>query len=87
MTVTPKERCESKGDAVKVLINRENCIGCGVCEALCPEVFEIDEDGFSSVKEPHREGDLGKGEVGDHLKGCVEEASSSCPVSVITVKS
>jgi len=71
---------------MKVLINRENCIGCGVCEALCPEVFEIDEDGFSKIKEPYRKGGPERGEVGEHLKGCVEEASSSCPVSVITVE-
>ncbi|KYH38655.1 MAG: ferredoxin [Candidatus Bathyarchaeota archaeon B26-1] len=71
---------------MKVLIDRENCIGCGVCEALCPEVFEIDEEGLSRIKEPYRAENLGKGEVGERLKSCVEEASNSCPVSAIRVK-
>ena len=70
----------------KVLIDRENCIGCGVCEALCPDVFEIDEDGLSSIKEPYQKGGPDKGEVGEALKGCVEEAASSCPVTAITLE-
>ena len=27
---------------MKVKINTEECIGCGVCAQICPEVFELD---------------------------------------------
>ena len=34
---------------MKVVVNRDNCIGCGACESLCPEVFQIDDEGISTV--------------------------------------
>lgn len=30
-------------------VDQELCIGCGTCEALCPEVFKIDENGKAQV--------------------------------------
>lgn len=69
--------------AVRVLIDREECIGCGVCEALCSEVFHLIEDGKSSITEKFRRGDFGHGEVGKDMVSCVENARDSCPVSVI----
>lgn len=68
---------------MKVHIDREGCIGCGVCEALCPEVFKLVEDGKSSIVEKHRQNDLGEGEVESDLAACVETARDSCPVCVI----
>ncbi|PIR71424.1 MAG: ferredoxin, partial [Candidatus Nealsonbacteria bacterium CG10_big_fil_rev_8_21_14_0_10_37_25] len=34
-----------------VKVNKEKCIGCGLCSNLCPEVFELAEDGKAKVKE------------------------------------
>lgn len=68
---------------MKVAIDREGCIGCGVCEALCPKVFRLVEDGKSSITEKHGKGSLEKGEVGSELAACVESARDSCPVCVI----
>lgn len=68
---------------MKISIDREGCIGCAVCEALCPEVFKLLEDGKSGIVENHRKGSLGEGEVGDDLTSCVENARDSCPVEVI----
>jgi ferredoxin len=71
------------GYKMKVDIDREGCIGCGVCEALCPEVFHLVEDGKSGIIEKHRKGSPGEGEVGSELVACVESARDSCPVCVI----
>jgi ferredoxin len=68
---------------MKVFIDREECIGCGVCEALCPEVFKLLDDGKSGIVEKYRKGSLGEGEVGDDLASGVENAKVSCPVEVI----
>jgi ferredoxin len=68
---------------MKISIDREGCIGCGVCEALCPDVFKLLEDGKSGIVERYRRGNLGEGEVGDDLASCVENARDSCPVEVI----
>lgn len=58
----------------KLIINKEKCIGCGVCVSLCPDVFELGEDGKSRVK---KEADFKKNEK------CIQEAKESCPVEAI----
>ncbi len=68
---------------MKVHIDREGCIGCAACEALCSEVFHLIEDGKSSIVEKYRKNQLGEGEVTEDLVACVESAKDSCPVCVI----
>lgn len=34
---------------MKATVDRDECIGCGQCEELCPEVFKLDDDLISSV--------------------------------------
>ncbi len=34
----------------KLSVNKELCIGCGLCYSSCPECFECDEEGKSIVK-------------------------------------
>ena len=60
---------------MKVVVNRDNCIGCGACEALCPEIFQIDDEGLSTV--------TNKEEVKEELVEKVTEAIESCPTSAI----
>lgn len=56
----------------KVKIDKEKCIGCGACEAVCPEAFKM-ADGKAKF--------IGKGK-----EKCIKEASDSCPVQAIEVK-
>jgi len=28
-------------------VDKDICIGCGACAAICPDVFEIDDDGLA----------------------------------------
>jgi len=62
---------------VKVKINKERCIGCGVCVALAPEVFEIGDDGKSHVKVT---------EVSGKLEKKVREAAENCPAQAISIE-
>tara|TARA_Y100000310_G_scaffold306787_1_gene348257 strand:- start:20579 stop:20749 length:171 start_codon:yes stop_codon:yes gene_type:complete len=55
-----------------VKINQETCIGCGSCEAVCPDVFEM-ADGKAHVKPGS-----------DSSKPCVKEAIEGCPVDAIS---
>lgn len=57
----------------KVKVDKDGCIGCGVCVSLCGEVFELGDDGKAIVVAP------------DSDAPCVEDAMNSCPVSAITV--
>jgi ferredoxin len=56
-----------------VKVNREKCIGCGICQSLCPEVFEL-EGGKAKVK---NNVDVKK------YKDCIKEAKESCPMQAI----
>lgn len=49
----------------------EGCIACGLCEEICPEVFEVDET--AAVNEDNIEGN----------EEAIAEAVAECPVEVI----
>lgn len=34
----------------KVSVDVSTCVGCGLCEQSCPEVFKIEGDGIAHVK-------------------------------------
>ena len=34
----------------KVTVDVSTCVGCGLCEQSCPEVFKIEGDGIAHVK-------------------------------------
>ena len=34
----------------KVIHEREKCIGCGACAAVCPDFWEMSDDGKSVLK-------------------------------------
>ena len=55
------------------VVDKEKCIGCGTCVAICPEVFDIGDDGKSYVKNPKGKCDL-------------EEVVRTCPVGAISLK-
>ncbi|MDY0100821.1 MAG: ferredoxin [Bacilli bacterium] len=42
--------------AKKVRIERDLCIGCGLCAAVMPEVFEMDDEGKAVVHTQPEEG-------------------------------
>lgn len=52
------------------------CIGCGLCEATCPEVFRLNEESQAEVI----------GDVTEELEDAAKEAEGNCPVSVIEVQ-
>jgi len=55
-----------------VNVNKETCIGCGACASVCPDVFEMNDDGKANIKAG-----------ADTNKDCVKEAIETCPVDAI----
>ncbi|UCD04015.1 MAG: ferredoxin [Candidatus Woesearchaeota archaeon] len=60
---------------VKIIMDREKCIGCGSCVAVCPVNWEIKDDGKSKPK---------KTELNE--VGCNEKAAQVCPVQCIKIE-
>ena len=52
----------------------ENCIGCGLCNGTCPEVFSMTDAGTAQAVE---------GEVDAALEAGVLDAMNGCPVQAI----
>lgn len=69
----------------KVIQQRDKCIGCGTCVAVCPGFWQMASDGKSDLKGAKDAG-ANKFELETQDAGCNKEAASSCPVQVITVE-
>lgn len=61
---------------MKATVDKDICIGCGLCPSVCSEVFEMDDDGKAKAKVEI---------VPTNVEGEAKEAQDSCPVSAISV--
>ena len=62
---------------MKVTVDNDRCIGCGACAAMCSDVFELDDQGFSYV---HVD------KIKKELEEEVKDAAESCPTGAIEVE-
>lgn len=73
----------------KIIHQREKCIGCGTCAAVCPKFFEMDKkDGLATLKGSKKAGMKTAKEF--ELKvdkiDCLKDAAEMCPVKIIKIK-
>jgi ferredoxin len=61
---------------MRVTVDEETCIGCGLCAETCPEVFELKDDKAIAKME----------EVPEDLVESCREAAEECPVEAIQVE-
>lgn len=57
---------------MKVEVNHEACIGCGMCKYIDEETFDYDENGYIIAKK-------------DNITESTKEAANNCPVNAITI--
>lgn len=69
--------------AYKIVHDRQGCIGCGACAAICDKFWEMDSDGKSKLKGGKPNGDKFELPIDD--LGCNQDAADSCPVNVIHI--
>lgn len=59
----------------KVNLDKEKCIGCGTCVAVCPNNFEMDNNNKAKVLNEEVES-----------LGCNRMAEENCPVNAIVIR-
>lgn len=57
----------------KIKVDKNACIGCGLCAGLCPETFQMDSNNKSEV-------------INDKVTDCAQKAIGVCPVSAISLE-
>lgn len=72
----PEEPTPNPG--LKVSVDRGRCCGYAVCVGICPEVFDLDEDGLARVL---------LDDVPAGLEETLRFAAMSCPEAAINVHS
>ena len=61
---------------MKAIIDKESCVGCGLCANMCAEVFQMEDDKAIVI------GDS----IPDEMLESAKEATSSCPVESIKIE-
>lgn len=62
---------------MKVTVDEDRCRGHAVCCTLCPEVFDLGDDGYAVVGLP---------EIPAEFEQAARTAARSCPERAITVE-
>lgn len=68
----------------KVIQDRNACVGCGACAAICPKYWEMKGDGKAHLKGSVVSGD-------EHIlmvenAECNADAANACPVQCIRIE-
>ncbi len=67
---------------MKTYINRETCIACGNCYAICPDIYDCDEDGIAYCKLDNNKFTK---EVPVEFEGQVIDSYECCPTESVVV--
>ncbi len=59
---------------MKLKVNKDLCIGCGACQAIVDEVFQIEDDGLATVIVD---------EIPTNLEEDAIDAKEGCPTNAI----
>lgn len=62
---------------MRVFVDQDACVGDGICEDICPEVFELRDDGLAYVLIEH---------PSEELADKVNEAAEQCPALAIEIE-
>lgn len=63
-------------DTLKASVNKNTCIGCGICIDICPNIFEFDPQGLSEATIATIDPSLGN---------CAKNAAKACPTNAIAI--
>lgn len=62
---------------MRIHVDRNKCTGIGLCEAVCPELFEVDDDGVLQL--------IRGEEIPDDVEADqIDSAISGCPTAALS---
>ena len=62
---------------MKAKVDENTCIGCGLCESTCPEVFKMNDDNIAEVIVD---------QVPVEAEASCREAAENCPADAISLE-
>ncbi|MHC4111940.1 MAG: ferredoxin [Planctomycetota bacterium] len=68
---------KEKGNEMRVYVDSELCEGCGPCVDICPEAFELNDEGIAIVM---------LDDVPEELQEICREALENCPTEAISIE-
>jgi ferredoxin len=71
---------------MKIILERQKCIGCGSCESLCPKYWQMGQDGKIKLLGSQKKAGTENFELTVKEVGCTQEAADSCPVQCIKIE-
>lgn len=76
MTLLSEEQRKKLAESwIRAPYVNETCIWCSACVAICPDVYDLDDNGLSVVKE-----------LWNYENMWVDDSISACPVNAISWK-
>ena len=61
---------------MKVVVDSDTCLGCGICESIAPDIFTLGDEIYAKVI---------MNPVPEQMRDIVEEAVSECPEEAIII--
>ena len=62
---------------MKIMVDRSKCAGLGLCEAVAPDIFEVDQGGELVLHDDA---------VTDDRRADVDDAVDGCPTQALSVE-
>ncbi len=62
---------------MKVVVDKDLCIGCGICEGIAPEVFSLATEPYAVVV---------MNPIAEEMQDAVREAAEDCPEAAILIE-
>ena len=62
---------------MRAYVDKDACIGCGLCTDICTEVFSLDDDGLAEAIDE---------EIADDVLDSAREAEEQCPTGAIVIE-